>query len=330
MLYERLSQIENETYRSFAKACTDRDITTVNTIYNTSHDQGEDIDLNMENGLLFFYACGPLFRSLEIVQFLFEKLNEQHKRIDIDIERVEYFSVRSYEDLFFYACGAGSLNLARWLYENASNNNEPPVDISSRDNYAFCCACAHGSIEGIEWITSLTEIDIHMSEERPFRWACGNGKQQGVEWLMNKANEQGTVIDIHAKNDEAFRYACKRNRIDTVEWLHTQCPELVFEYHEQWGPPSIGVPDMTKRLRDVPFDQYDKHTILILCKQSECTTCVVCEEEENVYELPCSKLNSKHLLCGQCVFKLVGKNTVKCPYCGTVNFIDIVRHSHLK
>jgi hypothetical protein len=115
-----------------------------------------------------------------------------------------------------------------------------------------------------------------------------------------------------------------RNKVDAVKWLCERIPNYITHY-DKHGNFDERYMDMECVLRDVPYSKYEHHTIL----KRDATPnaeCMVCDEEENVYVLPCSKSNSIHSICGECIYKLLIHGKLKCPYCRkNVYFNRIVR-----
>jgi hypothetical protein len=196
-------KMTDEYSEKFRKECGfDGNFELAKFIYADAQKHGVDIDLNMNNGVILYNMCSVFYTNgLEPIKFIFEKLHETGKQMQIDIEvklpEGNIYNVKSYEDIFFRVLmgrGIDRLNIAKWLYENSLVNNGKEIDITCRDNYAFCCFCGTGSIEGIEWVLSFMrdkgiEIDIHMDNDKPFRWACHNNCTVVMDWLENKANE---------------------------------------------------------------------------------------------------------------------------------------------
>ena len=124
------------------------------------------------------------------------------------------------EEQFFDLIKNGSLQEIQEFY-----NNNPSINISANDEYAFCCACGDGLLEVSKWLLEVKpDIAISINHERPFRWACGEGHLELTKWLL----EVKPDIDISVDNEYAFCCVCADGHLHVAKWLLEIKPDIVI------------------------------------------------------------------------------------------------------
>ena len=83
-------------------------------------------------------------------------------------------------DQFFDACRDGDIIAVKKLL-----NDNPQIDISFRDEYAFRLACANGHLEVAKWLFHVRpQINISACDNYAFYFACLYGHLEIAVWLQ--------------------------------------------------------------------------------------------------------------------------------------------------
>jgi len=89
----------------------------------------------------------------------------------------------------------------------------------------FSDLCKSGNLEGAKQLLKENpDINISYFNEYAFREACENGHLEVARWLLEKKPD----INISAKNEEAFRCACRNGHLEVAKILQTLCPEKYY------------------------------------------------------------------------------------------------------
>ena len=141
---------------------------------------------------------------------------------------------------FIHLCRLGNLEEAKQLLIENSD-----IDISARNDEAFCWACYNGHLEVAKWLLEV-KPDINISNECTFRTACSKGHLEVAKWLLEKKSDINAKyafiyfevakwllgkkpdINISANNDEAFIFSCIYGYLEVVKWLQTLNPDIYY------------------------------------------------------------------------------------------------------
>ena len=133
---------------------------------------------------------------------------------------------------FINLCQQGNLlGAKRFLREN------PHINISEGNEYAFRYACGGGHLHVAQWLVSIKPtINISILEEHAFLWACENGQLHVAKWLISKKPN----LNISALNNYAFRITCcnsssSSRRLQVAQWLQSLKPYLYVIYYDENG-----------------------------------------------------------------------------------------------
>jgi ankyrin repeat protein len=188
---------------------------------------------------------------------------------------------------FYDACKNGDLLIAQQLFKE-----NPNIDISIGDEYAFTGACANGHLLVIKWLYEIKhDIDISIDNEYSFRWACSNGHITIAKWLY----EIKPDINISANNDFAFQEVCIKGKIDIAQWL----VDINSNYRLNV---SNGKINYYKILVPIPI----LNEIIYILNKEICFICSVNETDIIT--------NCKHIFCTSCITEWYNQNRA-CPYC---------------
>ena len=104
-------------------------------------------------------------------------------------------------------------------------NNNPNINNSSNDEYAFGSACSYGLLEVAKWLLEVKpNIDISANDERAFCSACGEGHLEVAKWLLQVKPD----IDISADNEYVFCCVCAHGHLDVAKWLLEIKPDIII------------------------------------------------------------------------------------------------------
>ena len=94
---------------------------------------------------------------------------------------------------FFDYCKNGDLIMAKQVFiEN------PNIDISIGDEYAFSGACANGHLSVVKWLYEIKPtIDISFDNEYSFRWACSNGHIETAKKILPTPTDDSIICGIY-------------------------------------------------------------------------------------------------------------------------------------
>ena len=114
------------------------------------------------------------------------------------------------EDQIFDLMRGGNLQAIQEFY-----NNNPTINNSSNDEYAFGSACSYGLLEVAKWLLQVKpDIDISADNEYVFCCVCAHGHLDVAKWLLE------IKPDIIIYNI-AFFNACRYKNNDVALWLST-------------------------------------------------------------------------------------------------------------
>ena len=191
------------------------------------------------------------------------------------------------EEAFWWSCGNGFLNLAKWLL-----SEKPTINISANNEQAFRVACASGKLSVLKWLIQIKpDIDISVFDERSFTNACFSGNLEVVSWLL----EIKPSIDITAEKHYGICVAAQYKHYSIVNYL--------FELYT---------------LKNLEIDclnlEYllsnNKLWLYTSLQNDNKVECSICYDSITKYrKTPCN-----HIYCKTCIQTWIATNN-HCPYC---------------
>ena len=111
---------------------------------------------------------------------------------------------------FRLACWEGDLKLAKYLLlEN------PKINISSRNDFAFKYACWHGHLDVVKWLLTIKpNINVVKNEYQAFISSCSNGKLDVVKFLLGITPKMNSSLFY-----SAIKHSLHNGHLEVAKWL---------------------------------------------------------------------------------------------------------------
>ena len=94
------------------------------------------------------------------------------------------------------------------------------MDISAKEEEAFCMACKNGHLEVAQWLYQIKpSLDISADNEYAFRCACCNGHLEVAQWIQS-LNPNKYVIEVDNNNNITYYIRHTINKSNTI--LHKE------------------------------------------------------------------------------------------------------------
>lgn len=187
----------------------------------------------------------------------------------------KYYKLINHQKMLYLACKSGNINIAKWIVEDASKqdqsiSHEWSNDIGCQKINVFEIACHSGHTEIVKWLSSIYDIS-HCLKQRSFSVACMNGYIDIAKHLIDISPDKKININCGSRCVEELNrhnvdiiYMTIFDHYNITEWL------MQLSLDESYG--KYDLREQMHALRnymDAPIDNrnlevYEKNKIIYL------------------------------------------------------------------
>ena len=249
--YEDITDHQGWTMIHFAVAFGPKE--TIKFLLESRQKIGFNLEARLNKGCTILHVAFQK-RDIEIVDLVFEALEEIHSEIDFDartniqatplhyacinpesntaiqlLQKIpEKINVLGQNDahLLHYACKAGHLKLLKYIMEN------PAIDIDYNVvtlgiQTPLHVACGHGQFEVVKLLLDHSQekkIDFNKIDQvgnTPLHLACYNGHRDTIKLLLDNAEFKGINVKARNVNNQTAEDLAKlEGHLDVLQLLH--------------------------------------------------------------------------------------------------------------